>query len=156
MASISRRSKSPHESNCLMPMIDPRSESTATGVHAPGLSSARDSDGTRNSGIRLSQLPVGGCVPFARVWGGGKFVCWGGKPEVPSTSLPVFGDQALGSHNNLSWRLPGGVRSTAWVNSKIAVRWPATRWRCSLSATTRRIRASARPSRSPQTRGGER
>ena len=121
-------------------------------------------------------LPVCVCVPLALQQVSGHCVCWGGGPEASSASASDFGMYPWGSafavcpvasdvlavgaedasHPDLSWRSPGGVRSMARVNSKNAVRWPASSWRCSLSAPTRRNRASARPSQSSQTRGGAR
>lgn len=109
----------------------------------------------RNGETSLFSLPVNGCVPSALVWGDGRLRRCGGGPGVPSAANHlVSGGPQRGLQKALSWSSPGGVGFTARVNSKNAVRWPATRWRCSLSAPTRRIRTSVRSSRSTRTRGG--
>lgn len=122
-------------------------------------------------------LPVHVCVSLAPEGISARCVCWGGGPEAPSASLSNFGlhprelaltprtachpdargvGAGLAAHYDLSWGSPGGVRPATRVNSRNAVRWPASSWRCSRTAPARRNRASARISRSSQTRGGAR
>jgi hypothetical protein len=122
-------------------------------------------------------LPVHVCVSPSPQGAGVLCVCWGGGPEAPSTSHSDFGLRPRCSasvarqpcvsgvrdagacdaaHQDLSWGSPGGVRLTTRVNSRNAVRWPASSWRSSLVAPARRNRASARNSRSSLTRGGAR
>ena len=122
-------------------------------------------------------LPVDVCVSLTSKGSSVQGVCWGGGPEDPSASLSDFGlhprglastprpactpdargvGAGLAAHQDLSWGSPGGVRLTTRVNSRNAVRWPAIPWRSSRTVPSRRNRASARISRSAQTRGGAR
>lgn len=135
----------------LIPVMYADKEKKELKIAPVGFSSAAIGDGSAG----FFPLPVDGCVPSALVWGDGEIVRCGGAPEVPSAAKISDSRVPQGiPQKDLSWRSPGGVASTARVNSKNAVRWPATRWRCSLSAPIRRIRASVWPSRSMQTRGG--
>lgn len=140
-----------------------------------GLAESRFGGGGR-SGLNL-HFPVCVCVPLARQQGSGSCVCRGGGPEAPSAGFSISrmhpkalslvsrpacscGTGSMGvvfaSGQDLSWRSPGGVRSMARVNSRNAVRRPASIWRCSLSAPTRWNRTSVRTAQSSQTRGGAR
>lgn len=122
-------------------------------------------------------LPACVCVPLAQHLGSGSCVCRGGGPEAPSAGLSFSRmhlnasslvalracscgtgskARALASGQDLSWRSPGGVRSMARVNSRNAVRRPASNWRFSASAPTRWKRTSVRRAQSSQTRGGAR